>query len=90
MDVDPQPTEAVEEAAVSLQLNLLSVIKSAQLQNGLKHGDYGRYRCGLRLDRCHGFFWHRNQHALTLAVVAGEQQQQNYYLTSNHLHQQHK
>jgi signal recognition particle subunit SRP68 len=47
MEVDPQATDVVEEAAASLQLqlNLLSVIKSAQLQNGLKHGDYGRYRC---------------------------------------------
>jgi hypothetical protein len=47
MEVDPQATDAAEEtvANLQLQLNLLSVIKSAQLQNGLKHGDYGRYRC---------------------------------------------
>jgi hypothetical protein len=35
--------------SLQLQLNLLSVIKSAQLQNGLKHGDYGRYRCLLHI-----------------------------------------
>eukprot|EP00882_Tetradesmus_deserticola_P030966 GHRQ01034996.1.p1 GENE.GHRQ01034996.1~~GHRQ01034996.1.p1 ORF type:complete len:125 (-),score=7.69 GHRQ01034996.1:436-810(-) len=46
MDVDPPATDVPQEAAASLQLqlSLLSVIKSAQLQNGLKHGDYGRYR----------------------------------------------
>ncbi|WIA32643.1 hypothetical protein OEZ86_003445 [Tetradesmus obliquus] len=53
MEVDPQATDAPEETAaiLQLQLNLLSVIKSAQLQNGLKHGDYGRYRqyCARRL-----------------------------------------
>ena len=27
-----------------LSLNILQVIRSAQGQNGLKHGDYGRYR----------------------------------------------
>lgn len=54
MEVDPQATDAPEETAaiLQLQLNLLSVVKSAQLQNGLKHGDYGRYRCDRCLDRC--------------------------------------
>jgi signal recognition particle subunit SRP68 len=28
-----------------LQLQLLSTIRTAQSQNGVNHGDYGRYRC---------------------------------------------
>ena len=31
-----------------ISLNILQAIRSAQTQNGLKHGDYGRYRCVLR------------------------------------------
>ena len=40
----------VEEASpvplVQLTVDVLSTIKQAQAQNGLKHGDYMRYRCG--------------------------------------------
>ena len=33
-----------QQPAVPLSLNLLSTIKTAQAQNGLRHGDYMRYR----------------------------------------------
>lgn len=38
--------QSVAETVPSVQfsLELLQIIKSAQQQNGLKHGDYGRYR----------------------------------------------
>ncbi|GFR43258.1 hypothetical protein Agub_g4319, partial [Astrephomene gubernaculifera] len=56
MEVD-LTQEAVEEAAPApvqlspLPLNLLSTIKTAQAENGLRHGDYMRYRkhCASRL-----------------------------------------
>lgn len=46
----PEPMEleaAAEEASSSLQVltvEVLGTIKAAQAQNGLKHGDYMRYR----------------------------------------------
>lgn len=46
MEVDPAAA-AEQGARLQLQLPLLATIKTAQLQNGLKHGDYGRYRCVL-------------------------------------------
>lgn len=43
-----QDEEAADELAAvpatQLSLNLLQTIRTAQSQNGLKHGDYGRYR----------------------------------------------
>lgn len=48
MEVDSQQTQAAEQAAqpqvTNLQLSILATIKTAQLQNGLKHGVYSRYR----------------------------------------------
>eukprot|EP00775_Hariotina_reticulata_P003191 gene3191-3469_t len=54
MDVDPPSAgQSADQPSVNLQLplNILCTIKSAQLQNGLKHGDYARYRqyCARRL-----------------------------------------
>ncbi|GLC39232.1 hypothetical protein PLESTM_000866500 [Pleodorina starrii] len=56
MDVDLTQTGAEETASAPAQLNplplaLLSTIKTAQAQNGLRHGDYMRYRkhCASRL-----------------------------------------
>lgn len=55
---------AVEEQAAAapaapelplLSLDVLQTIRTAQAQHGLRHGDYGRYRWGLRrtCNRCH-------------------------------------
>lgn len=49
MDVEEQPEAGNEAPAAAaplpqLPLNLLSTIKTAQAQNGLRHGDYMRYR----------------------------------------------
>eukprot|EP00879_Flechtneria_rotunda_P020354 GHRR01021405.1.p1 GENE.GHRR01021405.1~~GHRR01021405.1.p1 ORF type:complete len:546 (+),score=261.79 GHRR01021405.1:1195-2832(+) len=56
MDIDqPSSAEAAEQqqpaANLQLLLAVLNTIKPAQSQNGLKHGDYGRYRqyCAHRL-----------------------------------------
>lgn len=38
-----EPQQA-QPQVTNLQLSILATIKSAQLQNGLKHGDYSRYR----------------------------------------------
>ena len=38
-----EPMQAAEPLP-QLPLNILQVIRAAQGQNGLKHGDYGRYR----------------------------------------------
>ena len=39
-----QPAEQQQPQVTNLQLSILATIKSAQLQNGLKHGDFSRYR----------------------------------------------
>lgn len=48
MEVDTLPVDHTSQpeqaSAPQLPLNILSTTKTAQLQNGLKHGDYGRYR----------------------------------------------
>jgi hypothetical protein len=48
MEVDTQQVLSTEQPAqphvTNLQLSILATIKTAQLQNGLKHGDYSRYR----------------------------------------------
>ncbi len=50
MEVDLPAAAAEAEAneqlvpAQQYALNILQIIRSAQQQNGLKHGDYGRYR----------------------------------------------
>jgi signal recognition particle subunit SRP68 len=52
--IEEEPTEQTEVEDVKYpQLNILSVTKNAQSQNGLKHGDYKRYRhyCTKRLKR---------------------------------------
>ena len=45
--------EAVPEELPVLSLHVLSTIKNSQMQNGLRHGDYQRYRqyCSRRLHR---------------------------------------
>jgi hypothetical protein len=48
MDTDQPGTEEVpQQRSIEAQftLNILQIIKGAQSQHGLKHGDYGRYRC---------------------------------------------
>lgn len=47
---EQQQPEQVQPAVTNLQLSILATIKTAQLQNGLKHGDYSRYRCALCSD----------------------------------------
>jgi hypothetical protein len=44
--------EAMEDVAPTsiLTFNLLLIIKRAQAQHGLRHGDYTRYRCRHRLE----------------------------------------
>lgn len=37
--------EGVEPLRERLQLSVLAIIKPAQRQYGLQHGDYARYRC---------------------------------------------
>lgn len=44
MDVDAGEEEASTLPQTQLTLDVLGTIKSAQAQNGLKHGDYMRYR----------------------------------------------
>lgn len=39
----PEQQQAAPQVS-NLQLSILATIKTAQLQNGLKHGDYSRYR----------------------------------------------
>jgi hypothetical protein len=41
-----EQTAAGNVPNLQFSIELLQVIKSAQQQNGLKHGDYGRYRLG--------------------------------------------
>lgn len=50
--------QPAQPAVTNLQLAILATVKTAQLQNGLKHGDYSRYRCdvafkGSELVCCH-------------------------------------
>jgi hypothetical protein len=40
MEVDNAPAALGSQ----ISLNILQTIRTAQTQNGLKHGDYGRYR----------------------------------------------
>lgn len=44
MEVEGAPPVVAPPSQIAL--NLLATIRTAQSQNGLKHGDYGRYRCG--------------------------------------------
>jgi signal recognition particle subunit SRP68 len=47
MDTENQQQTEQQQAVPqvsNLQLSILATIKTAQLQNGLKHGDYSRYR----------------------------------------------
>jgi len=61
MEVDTeeqQQAAEVQPGVTNLQLSILATVKTAQLQNGLKHGDYSRYRCdvaykGSELVCCH-------------------------------------
>ena len=43
METDAAASEGSLPAA-QISLNVLQTIRTAQTQNGLKHGDYGRYR----------------------------------------------
>lgn len=55
MQVDEQSLDKVEDAATTplLTLEVLAIVRRSQLEHGLKHGDYKRYRqyCGKRLRR---------------------------------------
>jgi len=47
MEPEPSSTAADEpQPSTTYPLNILQMTRTAQQQNGLKHGDYGRYRCG--------------------------------------------
>ena len=41
---EQQPETASQASAVTYSLNLLQAVRTAQAQNGIKHGDYMRYR----------------------------------------------
>lgn len=59
MEVDTEPPQQqteqqqVQPQVTNLQLSILATIKSAQLQNGLKHGDYSRYRWAVVIQRAY-------------------------------------
>lgn len=42
MEVDAAAQEQQQQQQITL--NILQTLRPAQQQNGLKHGDYGRYR----------------------------------------------
>nr|XP_027102278.1 signal recognition particle subunit SRP68-like isoform X1 [Coffea arabica] len=54
MDVDNQNSESVDQInSPRFSINVLQLLKSAQMQHGLRFGDYARYRryCTARLRR---------------------------------------
>ncbi|XP_078446658.1 signal recognition particle-related / SRP-like protein [Wolffia australiana] len=53
MDVDEKKSEVPEDVGPKFSINVLQLLKSAQLQHGLRHRDYTRYRryCTARLRR---------------------------------------
>ena len=52
-DAPMQDAQEPEEELPELSLDIIDLIKTAQAQHGLRHGDYGRYRsyCSRRLHR---------------------------------------
>ncbi|XP_072979213.1 uncharacterized protein [Typha angustifolia] len=53
MEIDDAKSVAVEQIAPKFSINVLQLLKSAQMQHGLRHRDYTRYRryCTARLRR---------------------------------------
>ncbi|KAL8159912.1 hypothetical protein V2J09_001449 [Rumex salicifolius] len=53
MDIDDQKSNSSDPANPKFSINVLQLLKSAQMQHGLRHGDYTRYRkyCTARLRR---------------------------------------
>ncbi|KAK9120233.1 hypothetical protein Scep_018326 [Stephania cephalantha] len=53
MDIDEKKPENSDHVNPKFTINVLQLLKSAQMQHGLRHGDYTRYRryCSARLRR---------------------------------------
>ncbi|KAG9449390.1 hypothetical protein H6P81_009355 [Aristolochia fimbriata] len=53
MEIDNTKPDAMEQADKKFSINVLQLVKSAQMQHGLRHSDYTRYRryCSARLRR---------------------------------------
>ncbi|KAF3457790.1 hypothetical protein FNV43_RR02449 [Rhamnella rubrinervis] len=53
MEIDDLKSNTSDQATPKFSINVLQLLKSAQLQHGLRHGDYTRYRryCTARLRR---------------------------------------
>ncbi|KAK4795309.1 hypothetical protein SAY86_013303 [Trapa natans] len=53
MDIDYTKSDVSNQALHKFSINVLQLLKSAQMQHGLRHGDYTRYRryCTARLRR---------------------------------------
>ncbi|KAB1217532.1 Signal recognition particle subunit SRP68 [Morella rubra] len=53
MEIDDAKTNLTDQISPKFSINVLQLLKSAQLQHGLRHGDYTRYRryCTARLRR---------------------------------------
>ncbi|CAM8909650.1 unnamed protein product [Rhodiola kirilowii] len=78
MDIDEEPkSNASDQLVTKFSINVLQLLKSAQMQHGLRHGDYTRYRryCTARLRRLYKSlkFTHGrgkyNKRAITEATV---------------------
>ncbi|KDP22540.1 hypothetical protein JCGZ_26371 [Jatropha curcas] len=53
MEIDAQKSNSSDQINPRYSINVLQLLKSAQMQHGLRHGDYTRYRryCSARLRR---------------------------------------
>lgn len=53
MEIDDEKSNISEQINPKFSINVLQLLKSAQMQHGLRHGDYTRYRryCSARLRR---------------------------------------
>ncbi|KAH7522473.1 hypothetical protein FEM48_Zijuj07G0142400 [Ziziphus jujuba var. spinosa] len=53
MEIDDPKSNASDQTTPKFSINVLQLLKSAQMQHGLRHGDYTRYRryCTARLRR---------------------------------------
>ncbi|KAF6169655.1 hypothetical protein GIB67_004047 [Kingdonia uniflora] len=53
MEIDEKRTQSSDQINPKFSINVLHLLKSAQMQHGLRHGDYTRYRryCTARLRR---------------------------------------
>ncbi|KAL6182695.1 hypothetical protein ACLB2K_044108 [Fragaria x ananassa] len=61
MEIDNQKANTSDQIGPKFSINVLQLLKSAQMQHGLRHGDYTRYRryCTARLRRLYkSLFYH--------------------------------